>query len=53
MITAVHPKRVRYIKLGTKGGWEKECINKASWATVSEVLMLKGFRYAERGNGTL
>jgi hypothetical protein len=24
--TAIHPQRVRYIKLGEGGGWEKECV---------------------------
>ena len=25
----IHPERVRYIKLGAGGGWEKECLEKA------------------------
>jgi hypothetical protein len=26
--TEITPKRVRYIKLGEGGGWEKDCIDK-------------------------
>jgi hypothetical protein len=50
---AIRPTRVRYIKLGEGGSWEKECLDKGIIRYGFGSAKGERFPYVFRGNGTI